>query len=515
MEIELKFLLQDDDVPLFKTLICNPLFAAKAQPTLSLNNAYYDTPNNDLRRFDFGLRTRSSRLENGTGWSEQTIKLAGQDIGGLHQRPEYTEKLNDEPESNCFADLTQFSSEIWPNEFDASALQLKLVKQFETRFSRDVWHVSMPSGTIIECVLDQGDVNIEENSTAICEIELEFVSGNVDDLFVLAQFFIANLPLRLGTLSKAARGYHLVNKTELKSKNLEAVKLDANTNVESAMTTMLNGALKYVQHHETIFIEQTSLKALRRIIDGLSQVIHILQLFSRSIPDPSLEQLAKGFKMCRKNLSWVDIFYQFKQLTNRHSPYRKKIEDSELLNELLTKQLDHEAQMKEARAFFTSSEYNNLILQLIRWLVHKEWRASLSLSQLSDINLPVRTLSADWLNSAWDKLKPQLLELKDVNQSSYIEKLYWPLASELLTGLCIGNLYEQEEWLSFRNPLVDLLIGCEELMLLNTLEKLVDEHAETMPKLSAHKSWINSKQQSLLIALSASINNCYKLKPYW
>ncbi|MBU2881460.1 CYTH domain-containing protein [Psychrosphaera sp. B3R10] len=515
MEIELKFLLHENKIDQFKKLIENDMFRAVRKPTLVLSNAYFDTPDNDLRAFDMGLRTRCSEDKNGQGWSEQTVKLAGKDIGGLHQRPEHNVRLSDVPQTKCFADLTQFDPTIWPANFETEKLQRKLIKQFETVFSRNIWHITMPSGTLIECVLDEGYVESGENKTPICEIELELVKGNVADIFNLAQFLVVHLPLRFGSLSKAARGYMLVNDKTLESYNLEAINVEHDVTVEHGMIQMLSEGLKFVQHHEMVFVEQHSLKALRRTIDGFSQLIHILQLFSKVLPVASAEQLIKGFKHCRKTLSWVDIFYQFKQLTNRPTPYRNKIKDSESLSELLRRQMTHEEQMADASAFFQSPEYNLLILNLINWLTHKQWRTELSLNQISELNQPIRRISEQWLDKAWSKLKPQLLELKDVTQSSYIEKLYWPLATELLTGLCVGRLYDTEDWHSFRNPLVDLLIGCEELMLLNTLEKLVDENLATHPKLEVHKSWIASKQQSLLIAVSASTKNCCKLKPYW
>lgn len=515
MEIELKFLLQKNDTELFRQFMVNPAFNAQEKSQLTLTNAYYDTPDCALRNFDIGLRTRGSAYAEGQGWTEQTVKLAGKDIGGLHQRPEFTTRLSDDPTLKCFADLQKFDQNIWPQDFNVEEIQRKLIKQFETRFERQIWHVTMPTGTVIEVVLDIGAVSAAEQQTPICEVELELVSGQVLDLFTLAQFIAAKTPLRLGSMSKAARGYHLVHGKKLKSFNLEAIQLPSDSNTEDALISMVSDTLKYIQHHEIVFFEQKSLKALRRIIDGFSKMIHILQLFNDVFPAPSFDQLARGFKNARKALSWVDIFYQFKQLNNRHSPYRNKIEDSETLTALLAKQLKHEKQMSEAVGLFQSKEYNVLVLQLIYWVNHRTWRNELPLADIEALSLPMHRLSSQWLDSAWQKLRPQLLEMKDISQSSYIEKLYWPLATELLTGLCVGSLYDNEDWRGFRNPLVDLLIGCEELMLLNSLEKLVEQHLEAEPKLACHKSWIANKQESLMMALNASTKNCSKLRPYW
>lgn len=515
MEIELKFLLGPQHIDRFKQLILNELFDIESKNSLFLTNAYFDTQSSELRRYDIGLRTRGSAFSDGTGWSEQTIKLAGQDIGGLHQRPEHTVRLSDSSTTTVFADLTKFSDVSWPAGFDPASIQPHLIKLFETSFNRDIWHVTMPTGTVIEMVLDQGNISANDASCEICEIEFELVSGSVTDIFNLAHWVASYLPIRLGTLSKAARGYMLVNDKPLKSYNLEAIPLSVNDNVETGLVRMLSGAISYIQHHETIFIEQNSLKALRRVIDGVSQLIHVFQLFSDILPNQTYDQLVRGFKNIRKSLSWVDIFYQFKQLTNRHSPYRKKIENSESLSLLLQQQLEHEKQMNDAVALFQSKQYNVLMLQLVEWLSRKQWRNDMSLQQIDRLSLSMQSTSAEWLDNAWSKLKPVLLDMQDVSQSSYIEKLYWPLATELLTGICVGNLYQQDDWLNFRNPLVDLLIGCEELMLLNSLAKLVDDNVANDETLESHLSWLDSKQQSLMMALSASTKNCSKLRPYW
>ncbi len=48
----------------------------------TLTNCYFDTKELSFRKHDFGLRVRSKNEQR-----EQTIKTAGQTIGGLHKRP--------------------------------------------------------------------------------------------------------------------------------------------------------------------------------------------------------------------------------------------------------------------------------------------------------------------------------------------------------------------------------------------------------------------------------------------
>ena len=80
-EVELKFLVADDVFShLEQTLSVLEVIKQQDQ---QLENIYFDTADQQLRALDCGLRIRTYN-----GQHEQTIKLAGQVIGGLHQRPE-------------------------------------------------------------------------------------------------------------------------------------------------------------------------------------------------------------------------------------------------------------------------------------------------------------------------------------------------------------------------------------------------------------------------------------------
>ena len=103
-EIELKFLVSDAVIPLIPSLITQFAKTVTNKPSRSLQNAYYDTPSRELRALDIGYRTRCADNK-----CEQTIKLAGEVVGGLHQRPEFNLPI----ESNR-PDLMAFDPSIWP-----------------------------------------------------------------------------------------------------------------------------------------------------------------------------------------------------------------------------------------------------------------------------------------------------------------------------------------------------------------------------------------------------------------
>ena len=78
---------------------------------------------------------------------------------------------------------------------------------FSTDFWREKWLVTEGKSRI-EIALDLGEVKAG-NTEPICELELELLEGETNDVLKLARKLVSQSGLRQGSLSKAARGYHL------------------------------------------------------------------------------------------------------------------------------------------------------------------------------------------------------------------------------------------------------------------------------------------------------------------
>lgn len=176
-----------------------------SEPT-QLLNAYFETPDQWFRRHDSGLRSRLKK-----GRFEQTIKLAGQQQGAAHIRPEYNL-----PCDSVVPVLAAFPAHIWPQDTDVAVLQQQLTEMFRTDFVRRAWLLTLADGTVVEAVLDQGEVKAAAQSQPILELELELCSGNPLQLFQIAEALCQQLPLSLGFQSKAERGYRLAQSEPLR-----------------------------------------------------------------------------------------------------------------------------------------------------------------------------------------------------------------------------------------------------------------------------------------------------------
>jgi len=155
----------------------------------------------ELRQWDMGLRVRGY-----DGHKEQTIKTAGQVIGGIHSRPEYNVTIQaDSP------DLSLFPANIWPLNANLTAVQTELGCVFHTDFYRRAWHVTV-GNSLVEVALDTGEITANGKHEALCELEFELLSGDANALLVLATEVADTVPVRLGKASKAQRGYRLAGR---------------------------------------------------------------------------------------------------------------------------------------------------------------------------------------------------------------------------------------------------------------------------------------------------------------
>ena len=245
-----------------------------------LENSYFDTPELNLRQFDMGLRIRRNNEH-----CEQTIKTAGQVVGGLHSRPEY----NIDIDSN-FPILSLFPDEIWHVEQSVSAIQNDLIVLFNTDFKRSTWLVTDQNNNKIEVAFDQGNITSGAQSEQIFELELELVNGNSEALFTLAKVLFEALPMRPGIESKAARGYALYhNKPKQYSSKSALYICDSTTDsIANAFTLGLNRGLTDLQNNTASYLSSQSLIELAKIKASLAVLRHGFWLFEADLSDSEL-----------------------------------------------------------------------------------------------------------------------------------------------------------------------------------------------------------------------------------
>lgn len=294
IETELKFIILPQAVLNLVTQVT--MLPHQYIPVLSLRNIYFDTETYQLRDWGMGLRIRRCGEQ-----IEMTIKTVGQVIGGLHQRAEYNVNLS-LPE----LDIQRFPADIWPAGCDIAALQHQLRPCFSTCFRRERWLIQYRQSRI-EVALDQGEIISGALSDPLHEIELELKSGHSEDLLLLASELAGTGGVRQGRLSKAARGYALLQgNPQQQPRLLPLMRLPARATVEQGMSEAFKLALEQWQYHEEMWLcgDKT---AIREVLDALMAVRQLFTLFGSLIPRKASSEL-------RQHLS------ELQQILTTHEP---------------------------------------------------------------------------------------------------------------------------------------------------------------------------------------------------
>ncbi|REL32034.1 CYTH domain-containing protein [Thalassotalea euphylliae] len=495
-EIELKYLVSDDNVVSQFTQLLNQHQLTFIQASRQLSNTYFDTNERTLREFDFGLRVRKA-----DDYTEQTIKTAGIVVGGLHQRPEYNVAI----EQNI-PDLALFPSDIWPIAANVTELQNQLVAIFTTNFHRTSWRVEV-SGSIIEVAYDRGEISAQGQILPINELELELVSGERDAIFVLAELLCQSFQLTPGRLSKAARGYMLwQEKAALKSEETISfqVPLNPELSVEKAMVIGLEHGLNCLQKAIAQSLAATELAHVKQVFEALSFIQQGLHLHQNLIESAKFEQFDTLLKHAIDSLSWLETAIHINDLTLKSGNYRKKLEYSNQLVSTLKIERSQFPSEEAIQQELMSATFNLLQLHLLKYV-------------LEPVVKPVdktRSLS----EHAKTKLSTNLTAIKDVcgNKLQLSAQEYLViqkhLFSSLHTGSWFGALYEQGSRTEYRRTWLDVFNGIEELATLNLLQQQLNGIEQSSQKLNR---WLNTKVDNLLQVINQSYQAAVKVEPYW
>lgn len=182
-------------------------FADGKIETHHLMNTYFDTADSQLLKQDLGLRLRQKNEV-----FLQTVKTAGIAIDGLHQRDEWEHELK-----SADWDLEKLQQTPLAPIINNADLWATLQPIFTTDFVRETLQISLPENTTVELAYDRGQVAAGELVDTIHEIELELMTGSVEQLKQFATFVCSHLAVKPSDSSKAQQGYRLVKRNVLSS----------------------------------------------------------------------------------------------------------------------------------------------------------------------------------------------------------------------------------------------------------------------------------------------------------
>ncbi len=223
-----------------RQLAAIPCLAAAPATEQRLRSLYFDTPARDLRQARAALRLRSVREGAARARWVQTLKTAAPaTTGGLSQRGEWEARVR-----GPHIDPIALQATPWP-ALDADGQWLpRLAPCFETESLRTLRQVTAADGSRIEVALDVGRVRTGGGrAEQLIELELELLEGTPDALFALAADIAAELAVLPAPVSKAERGWRLVDGTTQAPRRARQPPQTAHTPLPEAAQAVLGEAL--------------------------------------------------------------------------------------------------------------------------------------------------------------------------------------------------------------------------------------------------------------------------------
>lgn len=243
-----------------------------------LYNQYYDTPTNELARARVALRLRCDGER-----FIQTLKSRGQSVAGLSVRDEWEWLLQNEA-----LDLALLDESCWPAQL-ADLDKHRLQPLFKTDFTRDKTEIAYGQARI-EVALDEGEVVAGQKREAISEVELELHAGDTLALLDLACELARELPLMPCDISKAERGYRLLD-SRRDSAALPSLELPAGQTLDEALAILMWHLLGSSQRLAEQYRWSGHWKALESWVQQLVDIRALLSSLGQAAPRASSREL--------------------------------------------------------------------------------------------------------------------------------------------------------------------------------------------------------------------------------
>lgn len=495
-EVEMKFFVSRDlDADLERWLSRQTV---QSSSDAQLGNIYYDTDDRLLRSWQCGLRIRSQN-----GQREQTIKCGGQAVAGLHQRPEYTTAVGGE-----WPELGAFPATIWPAGTDLGQLQAALRPQFRTDFRRQAWRISPAAGCVIELAYDRGIIAANGRELPISELELEVVSGDAVHLFALARELVALGGLRLGSQSKAQRGYRLAGLTpEPEVRRMGFVTVTPQMSAAEALQAVFGFALEQWQYHEQLLLEQPSLAALTQLRNGIALLQQTQLFFADLLVELAPRHWQDELGWLEQQLGWLDEAQALERLTAERGHYLRNLQGHAAVLAALQARQQALPTLASMQQLCQSERYTRLLLDISHWL----W--SLQQQALPALALqPLPELACQVLEESWQELHGPELAVPHLDDDSYL-MLVGKLRRNLLAGVSFAALFDAEQQQGFRLPWLNLLRRMEELEHFAVLDQL-SASLPTKVRLELGE-WLTERIAPRLVELDQARLQALDMVPYW
>ena len=317
---------------------------AEAEPQRQVS-IYYDTSGGKLRKHGLTLRVRSTK----DGFI-QTVK-AMKSGAGLFSRGEWESHVDSiEPHVEQLQDTP--AAEIGAK---------KLRPIISSKFERRTWR-SENGRSLLEFAFDVGRLRAGDRQVPVCELEIELLRGDAARAFDAARALAEQVPIRIGVLSKAERGFALADDVLGKVTKAPAVHVNADMDVAEAFSVIAQSCIRHFRLNESIVLKKRDPEALHQVRVAMRRLRAAFSVLRPAIRD-------RQFVHLRDELRWftcqlggardLDVYLERKGFSRE---VRKALkEERKLAYDRVVGALE-------------SKRLRILMVELIAWLALGQWR---------------------------------------------------------------------------------------------------------------------------------------------
>jgi inorganic triphosphatase YgiF len=149
----------------------------------------------------------------------------------------------------------------------------------------------------VEAALDRGQIEAEDRTSAVCELELELKSGPPAGLYALARRLSEAAPLRLSFVSKAERGYRLLH-GQLAGEAIKQarVQLKRGQSTREAFQAIAAAAVRQWAGNAGVLATARRPEALHQLRVALRRLRTAMKLFAPAVADDAYVRLTAEVK---------------------------------------------------------------------------------------------------------------------------------------------------------------------------------------------------------------------------
>jgi triphosphatase len=415
-EIELKLLAPQGTLEKLREVPVIVQYARNRGAFRRLETVYYDTPERLLFQHGMSLRVRRSGKH-----FIQTLKLLP-NIGQPLARRQW-----EAPVDGVTPDLARLPADEVGDPV-TTLTNDALVPVFLTKVRRHARQLDLPDASV-EIAFDEGTIEAGARHEVLSEIELELKSGNAGVLFDLGTQLLDAAPLRVGTRSKAERGYALAFDVVQPAAKAELFGITAEHVVDDVIALLVGSCWHHLLKNHTVAEEGSDPEGVHQMRLALRRLRTICALFRHDIPSPSFRAVDSEARWLMQQLGPARDWDVFAETTVTRLVAAAPDVDLGGLREAV--ELQRKSSYAALPTVLADPRCNRFLLSLGHLVERRGWRNEIDSGALAVLSQPMPTLADKILTRLHRKALKRGAHFRQLNTDAQhdlridLKKLRW------------------------------------------------------------------------------------------